>query len=160
MANARITVFISHVHEDETLALHLKSLLEGIFLDADVFVSGRDLAGGQVWFEELRQRLGHAIAIIALITRFSLSSRWVYFESGTGFIRQCTIPVVTDGVTLEDLQPPMTLLQTRKYDEEGLKALWQEGARFIQLVDRRCGRRLAFRWGTSRVRPSSWPRAL
>src|SRR5690348_5247725 len=98
MPDAKLAIFISHASEDETMAIELKAFLENIFLNADVFVSGRDLAGGALWAEQLRAKLEEATTIIALITRFSAESTWVHFEAGAGFVRKRTIPVVADGV--------------------------------------------------------------
>jgi hypothetical protein len=128
-----LIVFISHVSEDAALASQLKDFLESIFLNVNVFVSGRDLSGGQLWMEQLRKSLGSATAIIALTTRFSSDSRWVYFESGAGFVEGRTIPVVADGVTLSTLTAPFKLLQARTYDDAGLKALASDIARLASL---------------------------
>ena len=126
-------VFISHVHEDETLASELKGFLEGLFLNASVFVSGRDLAGGELWSEELRSRLEKSTVIIALVTRYSSDSNWVHFEAGVGFVRKCTIPLVADGVTIDALRPPLKLLQARTFDDEGLRLLAQDIAQLARL---------------------------
>ena len=75
MKDCGIVVFVSHVHEDETIASALKEYLERLFLNATVFVSGQDLAGGELWAEELRKKLQSSTAIIAIITRFSRDSR-------------------------------------------------------------------------------------
>ncbi len=119
-------IFISHVHDDETIASALKDFLEGLFLNADVFVSGRDLTGGELWFEKLRTRLERSTAIIAIVSRFSKDSNWIYFEAGAGFVRKCTIPLVVDGVTIDTLVPPLKLLQSRTFDDAGLRLLAQD----------------------------------
>jgi hypothetical protein len=131
--NERVTVFISHVSEDETIALALKDFLEGIFLNASVFVSGRDLTGGQVWIEELRSQLANATAILALVSQRSLGSEWVYFEAGAGFCRQCTIPLLISGVTVEDVGPPFSLLQLRRIDQVGLQTMVRDIAGLAQM---------------------------
>ena len=133
MSQSPIVVFISHVHEDETLASCLKEFLEGIFLNATVFVSGRDLGGGQVWVEELRRNLEKATSILALVTRFSENNNWVHFEAGAGFSGQRTIPVLADGVSISTLNPPFKLLQARAYDEDGLEAVAKDIARHAHL---------------------------
>jgi hypothetical protein len=74
MQTSALTVFISHVTEDEPLASGLKDYLESIFLNASIFVSGRDLAGGEVWIEELRSTLAAATAVIGVMTPLSLKS--------------------------------------------------------------------------------------
>src|SRR3982751_846800 len=129
MGDAKLTVFVSHVHEDEPLADNLKGFLMSNFSDAMVFVSGRDLTGGKNWFEELRETLENATAIVAIFTRFSLSSRWVHFEAGAGFIQNRIIPIMAEGITPETLKAPMASLHARTYDKEGLKALIRDVAK-------------------------------
>jgi hypothetical protein len=118
-----IAIFISHVSADESIALSLKDYLEGIFLNASVFVSGRDLVGGQVWIEELRRQLEAATAILAVISPLSVSSKWVHFEAGAGLCRRCTIPLLVPGMTVEDVGPPLSLLQLRRIDQSGLETM-------------------------------------
>lgn len=124
--SSKFEVFVSHDSADETLAILLKKLLEGIFLNAEVFVSGRDLRGGNLWAEELKKRLGSAKAIIALITRYSENNVWVHFESGVGFVDGRTIPVCVDGIRVETLVPPLKLLQARNFDKSGLTDLLRD----------------------------------
>ena len=120
---SQLTIFISHVSEDETIALAVKSYLESVFLNALVFVSGRDLSGGEVWVEELRAKLQAATAIVAIVSDRSIDNTWVYFEAGTGFLRKCAIPLLLEDIDIEDLGSPLNLLQVRKLDEPGLQSL-------------------------------------
>jgi len=123
MSKENIVIFISHSKDDETLAISLKRFLENIFLNADFFVSGSDLGGGNVWIEELRQKLESATAIIALVTPYAVDNKWVYFEAGAGFAKRRSIPLLADGVTFQSLPIPLSLLQGRMYDAQGLKSL-------------------------------------
>lgn len=127
--NTQVTIFVSHVAEDEAIALAVKRYLEGIFLNASVFVSGRDLSGGQVWVDELRRKLKNATAVVALISGRSVTSAWVHFEAGAGFIERRTIPLLVRGVSIRDVGPPLTLLHVRTLDKRGLQALAQDIAR-------------------------------
>ena len=94
-----------------------------------MFVSGRDLTGGAVWFEELRRQLEAATAIISVISHYSKDSRWVHFESGAGFTRSCTIPLAVGDITIDTLGAPMKLLQARNLDRTGLESLTDDVAR-------------------------------
>lgn len=116
-------LFISHVSADEEIASILKEYIESIFLNATVFVSGTDLVGGQVWMERLREALHDTTAIVALVTPRSLQSKWVLFEAGAGFVSRRTIPVITEGLSIVDVGPPLSLLQARHIDAIGLKSL-------------------------------------
>lgn len=133
MTSGPLQFFISHVEEDETIALALKTYIEELFLGAAVFVSGRDLSGGEVWFEELRRRLESATAVIALISPYSKDSRWVYFESGAGFTRRCTIPLAVGNIQVSSLPAPMKLLQARNLDETGMRSLTADLAKLAAL---------------------------
>lgn len=117
------SVFVSHAVEDEAIAILLKEFLEQIFLNIDVFVSGRDLAGGEVWCQELRATLGEAAAIVSLVSLYSVNNRWVYFESGAGFVEGKTVPIILDDVDVSELNPPFSLLQSRRFDGLGVQGL-------------------------------------
>ena len=117
------TILISHDKGDEKIALELKLFLEDVFQNVSVFVSGRDLIGGQTWIEQIKHRLKTSEVIISLLTSKSLDNNWVYFESGAGFTEDKTIPILTDNLKLESLVPPMSLLQARLLSESGIGML-------------------------------------
>jgi len=119
----QFSIFISHLADDESIASCLKDFLEKIFLNADVFIASRDLKGGEIWVKEIRDCLKHATVILPVITRFSHAAPWVLFEAGVGFVDSRTIPVCGDGITPENLEPPLKLLQARKIDDPGLRQL-------------------------------------
>jgi len=81
----RFNIFISHDNSDETIAIELKKFIENIFLNTNVYVSGRDLEGGQTWIENIKLALKSSQVIIALVTKKSINANWLYFESGAGF---------------------------------------------------------------------------
>lgn len=128
-----LSTFISHDQEDETLARLLKAFIEGIFLNTSVFVSSVDLVGGDVWIEELRQKLVAAWTIIVLVTPHTCGSRWILFEAGAGFCERKTIPLLADCATFESIEPPLKLLHGRYYSEEGLKQLMADVAKASRL---------------------------
>lgn len=133
MPDGKLTIFVSHVNEDEAIALSLKAFFEGIFLNAEVFVSGKDLAGGEVWFEELRAKLAISTTIVALVSKYSKGSNWVHFEAGAGFVRRRTIPLLLDQGSLSALKPPFSLLQARSFDTNGLSKLLADIATLARL---------------------------
>jgi hypothetical protein len=128
-----VNVFISYVSDDAPVASAVKEYLEEVFLNATVFVSGENLSGGEVWMEELRVFLAAATAVIGIITPASEKSNWVHFELGAGFTNKRAIPLVGDGITFGTLKAPLKLLQGRALDEDGLKALARDVARFAEL---------------------------
>jgi hypothetical protein len=64
----RGAVFITHSVDDAVIAAAIKRYLEGLFVDLDVFVSSRDLKGGELWMKTLHARLQAARAIVAIVT--------------------------------------------------------------------------------------------
>jgi hypothetical protein len=127
------SVFISHVSEDESIAIAIKQFIEKVFLNATVFVAGRDLIGGEVWIKEIRDKLRTSRVIVSIITPFSQNSSWVLFESGAGFLDSRTIPLCGDDIAIEDLKPPLKLLQARAINQEGLQNLVRDVARLAEL---------------------------
>ena len=119
--------------DDEAIAVMLKSSIERIFLNSEVFVSGRDLKGGDVWASEIKAKLNKSSVIIALITDLSLNSNWVMFEAGSGFVENKTIPLCVPSITVDDLTPPLSLLQSRNYSEKGIKNLLHDIAKIADL---------------------------
>ncbi len=127
------SIFMSHVEEDETIALAIKQYLETVFLNAQVFVAGRDLTGGEVWIKEIKDKLQSSSIVVSIITPYSIKSPWVLFESGAGFLDSKTIPLCADGITLTQLEPPLKLLQARVASQDGLKTLVRDVAKLAQL---------------------------
>ena len=131
--SSEFSVFISHVSDDESIAIAIKRFIEKVFLNSVVFVSGRDLTGGEVWVKEIRDKLRTSRVIVSIITPFSQNSSWVLFESGAGFSDSRTIPLCGDGITIETLRPPLKLLQARALSQEGLQKLVRDIARLAEL---------------------------
>jgi len=119
----RFNIFISHDSSDEAIAVELKAFLENIFLNASVYVSGRDLQGGQTWIENIKLSLKNSQVIISIITKQSIGNNWIYFETGAGFLDDKSIPLITDGLKFSDLVPPLSLLQARALTKQGIEAL-------------------------------------
>ncbi len=116
-------IFISHDKSDETIALELKVFLENIFENSNIYVSGRDIMGGQKWIENIKLSLKTSHVIISIISKKSLESEWLYFETGAGFVDDKLIPLVVGKVTLRNLKPPLSLLQARLLSKNGIVSL-------------------------------------
>jgi hypothetical protein len=93
-------IFISHDSKDETIAVELKAFLENVFLNASIYVSGRDLQGGQTWIENIKLILKSSQVIISIISKESINNNWIYFETGAGFTDDKSIPLITDGLKI------------------------------------------------------------
>ena len=131
--SSKFSVFLSHIAEDESIAVALKRLIENVFLNSQVFVAGRDLSGGEVWVKEIRDQLRVARVILAVITPYSKTTPWLLFEAGAGFVDSRTIPVCADGVSIDSLDSPLKLLQARVVDQDGLKRLMVDIAKYAEL---------------------------
>lgn len=129
----KFNIFISHEATDQTIALELKSFLENIFLNSNVYVSGRDLEGGQTWIENIKLALKSSQVVIALVTKKSLNANWLYFEAGAGFTDDRTIPLVSDNLQFKDLTPPLSLLQARLLDKNGIGLLISDISKKLSL---------------------------
>lgn len=116
-------IFISHDSKDETIAVELKAFLENVFLNARIYVSGRDLQGGQTWIENIKLSLKSSQVIISIISKESINNNWIYFETGAGFTDDKSIPLITDGLKISDLTPPLSLLQSRMLSKQGIAFL-------------------------------------
>jgi hypothetical protein len=121
--DVNFNIFISHDNKDESVALGLKNFLENIFLNSSVYVSGRDLEGGQTWIENIKLSLKTAQVIISLITKESIKNNWIFFETGAGFVENKSIPLLADGLEFADLVPPLSLLQGRILSKAGIEFL-------------------------------------
>ncbi len=119
----KFNIFISHDANDQAIALELKNFLEDIFLNFNVYVSGKDIQGGQTWIENIKLALKSSQVIIALVTKKSINANWLYFESGAGFTDDRTIPLISDNLQFKDLTPPLSLLHSRILDKEGVGLL-------------------------------------
>jgi hypothetical protein len=126
-------IFISHDSHDETVAVELKHFLENIFLNATIYVSGRDLKGGQTWIENIKLSLKNSQIIISLISSESINNNWIYFETGAGFIEDKSIPLICDNLSFNDLFPPLSLLQARTLTKPGIEALVKDVANLVNL---------------------------
>lgn len=128
-----ISILISHDSSDEKIALEIKDFIESVFLNVSAYVSGRDLIGGQTWIEQIKNRIKSSGVIISLMSNKSLNSNWVHFESGAGFTEDKTIPLLTGNLKLEYLLPPMSLLQARLINEEGVELFIKDLSKKLDL---------------------------
>jgi TIR domain/Protein of unknown function (DUF1045) len=107
-------IFISHVHEDSDFAKAIASWLEASLLHGvRCFVStDSGIPLGRAWFAQINAALADSAIMLVLASRTSASQRWIYFESGAGFIRGIpVVPICIAGMTTAELEPPLNALQ-------------------------------------------------
>jgi hypothetical protein len=111
----RPQVFLSHAHEDADFANALRTWLDDSILGAaDFFVSSDrgSIPLGSEWAERIRAALAQSALMLILVSPASASRRWLYFEAGAGYVKGIpVIPMCVAGMTLPDLEPPLSLLE-------------------------------------------------
>src|SRR4051812_1618154 len=126
----RGTFFVSHSSKDKQLTTRFGMLLRSISLDQiePWFSSDSGYAGGfqpgDMWFEKIREKMSSSSAIIALLTERSISSRWVFFESGFGAaVADKKLILVTHGIaSMANIPEPLSRWQAFRIDKlEGLR---------------------------------------
>jgi hypothetical protein len=88
-------VFVSHIHEEASIAQVIKNAIEASFGgQLKVFSSGdpNDIPAGVNWLEQLQASLSSASAVLVLCSKASRDRPWVNFE--TGYARIKGIPVI------------------------------------------------------------------
>jgi len=113
--NAKPIVFLSHSSADKELLAPLKDLLHKraagavrFFLSSD----GKSLPLGQNWIVELQDALAEAKLMFVFLSRNSVDSHWVLFESGVAYGRDVkVVPVCLPGIDFDSVAPPLSHLQ-------------------------------------------------
>lgn len=108
-------IFFSHSSRDRDSILPIRNrLLEGTGNSVDVFMSsdGASIPFGRNWLKEIETALGQSKLMFVWITPASLKSTWLLFESGFAYSKGIrVVPIGFQGVRLEDLPAPMSILQ-------------------------------------------------
>ena len=123
-------IFISHIKEESSLALVLKSWIESTFLgQVDVFVSSDidDISAGDKWFNSIEQSLSEAKALIVICSQNSVTRPWINFETGAGWIKKIpVIPVCHSGISKSNLPIPLSFFQAVAVSEDNFSLLFIE----------------------------------
>lgn len=108
-------IFISHINEEQNIAIRLKEYIESSFLNsATVFVSSHEnsLKLGEDWFDTIGKSIKGSKLVISLCSPLSVNRPWINFESGAAWGREIPIiPVCHSGLRPEDLPVPLKLIQ-------------------------------------------------
>jgi TIR domain len=111
----RPKIFISHITEERIFANKLKEWIdESVLGSVDFFVSSDNssIPLGAEWFNKIKTSLESSNIIIVLISHKSKDRKWIYFESGAGYIRGIpVIPVCIGGISKGELPSPLNSLQ-------------------------------------------------
>jgi len=112
-------VFISYDTRDIELVHYIDSILKRVFQEGiRTFIAQRDIKAGEAAFQRMLQdSIAKSRLVLALCTKRSLTSPWLWFESGAGFGRGDFIPMLS-GVTPEEIKPPMNIFQSKSLDNK------------------------------------------
>lgn len=127
-------IFISHDSHDTAIAGHLKTYLEEIFIQSEIYVSGQNITGGDSWYNSIVKALKESKAIIPLITKSSIDNDWVSFETGAGAVENKSIPLIGDDLRFSDLANyPISSIQARLLNNEGVRKLVEDVANLLEV---------------------------
>jgi hypothetical protein len=101
-------VYIAYQMNDSDYVRDLAGLLEQH--GHNVFFSGGNIRPGQMWQSELSEALRSADALVAIVSRSSSDSKWLFTEAGAalGYFRERGRPLVIP-VLIEDVDIPAPL---------------------------------------------------
>jgi len=112
-------VFISYDTRDIDLAFTFASIIKRIFNDkVKTFIAKRDIKAGDDAFKTmLHDSLAKSAIVLAICTKCSLTSPWLWFESGAGFGTGTLIPIWA-GVKPEKFKAPMAIFQGKSVEDK------------------------------------------
>jgi len=108
-------IFISHVHEDASLAKTIQQwLTKRLAGSLEIFVSSdkeKSLQGGNDWWDTIKEKLRASQLVLVLVTKRSKDRKWIYFESGGSyFLEKTTIPLLIGNLKISELTEPLSKL--------------------------------------------------
>jgi hypothetical protein len=116
-------VFLSHSSRDKDSLGKLKDLLvryTGSSVEFFLSSDGQSIPLGRNWVHEIQQALDSSKLMFAFVSPNSLHSSWLFFEAGYTYSKGIrVVPVGINGVSLEEVPPPISLLQGFNIKSEG-----------------------------------------
>lgn len=110
----KLPVFISHIHEEQEVALAFKELVDSSFLGMiDTFVSSEasSMGMGAKWLDTISTALKRCVVEVIVCSPTSVLRPWIQFEAGAGWVRDIpVIPLCHSGLTPSSLPVPLNLL--------------------------------------------------
>lgn len=115
-------IFFSHSSRDSEVLekiksklLHLTKNTINVFLSSD----GQSIPFGKNWVHALENALDSTSVMFVVVTPSSIFSNWIYFEAGYSYSKNVkVIPVGMFGVDLNNITPPLSLLQGFNIDSQ------------------------------------------
>src|SRR4030042_5015888 len=122
----RTLIFISYDNRDLPLVMLIDNILKRIFDNKiRTFIARRDIEAGEDAFRKiLYENLSKNSAVLAIYTKQSMYSPWLWFESGAGFGSGSVLIPILAGVTSEEVKYPMKIFQGKQIiDKDEVKEL-------------------------------------
>ncbi len=107
-------IFISHISEENPLALVMKDWLESSFPQIKVFVSSDpdDIPAGTKWLNKISDALKESTLLIILYSPQSTLRPWINFEAGCGWVKDIPImPICHSGLRVSQIGAPISSFQ-------------------------------------------------
>ena len=109
------TIFFSHSSLDKEYISTLRDMiLKATAGTVEIFQSsdGGSIPFGNNWVHKVEENLNKAKIMLVFVSPKSVSSSWVYFESGFAYAKGVkVVPIGICGVDVGQLKPPLSLLQ-------------------------------------------------
>src|SRR4030042_423678 len=122
----RTLIFISYDNRDLPLVMLIDNILKRIFDNKiRTFIARRDIEAGEDALRKiLYENLSKNSAVLAIYTKQSMYSPWLWFESGAGFGSGSVLIPILAGVTSEEVKYPMKIFQGKQIiDKDEVKEL-------------------------------------
>ncbi|KAA1245657.1 toll/interleukin-1 receptor domain-containing protein [Aquimarina sp. RZ0] len=110
--------FLSHYSGDKNIADIVSRTLKRITLNQIVPWFSSDESGtgglkpGNLWFNEILDKIQKSKAVVAILTPNSISRPWIYFETGIGqALEDCEVMPICIGIDRSKVYPPLGLYQ-------------------------------------------------
>lgn len=111
----KAVVFFSHSSIDTEAINYLKErIIQFTGKAIEIFLSsdGQSIPLGSNWIHKIEEGLEKAKIMFVFISKDSINSSWIYFESGYSYSKKIkVIPVGINGADISKLRPPLSLLQ-------------------------------------------------
>ena len=107
-------IFFSHSSKDKDLIYSIKNKLDaatGGVIDIFMSSDGQSIPFGTNWIHKIEEGLQAARIMFVFITENSISSGWIYFETGYAYSKGIQVIPVGIGVDIGGLKAPLNLLQ-------------------------------------------------
>lgn len=112
-------IFMSYDTRDIDLVKAIDDVLQRVFNNkVRTFIAKRDIKAGDDAFKKmLHDSLAKCVVVLALCTKRSVTSPWLWFESGAGFEKSGLIPMWS-GVKPLEFKAPMTIFQGKNVQDK------------------------------------------